>query len=335
MSVKTEMVFCRAFFILGVFLIHMHVAWAQDAHFSQMYAAPMQLNPALVGSSPEGKFSFNYRAQWAKLPGEWATYQASYEYSTPKKPTNFGVMVVMDKMGAVGAKSTEIQTVYAHNIKLSKQIGLRMGAQASYTNRTLDYLKLTFGDQLDELGYTGSPTSEQGLPNLNVGYWNAGAGLVLYGEDFWIGVSTMHLNAPSYNWGGSKETVPRRYSAQAGFKITKKNEWTLIPAMHFSQQGNFRQLDVGVNYQVSSLLLGVWYRGVPIVKTHYGALVGMAGFHYKQFDFMYSYDLGLNKFALATGGAHEISLAIKFGDYESRRKLKRKSNEIIFPQFMY
>ena len=122
MSVKTEMVFCRAFFILGVFLIHMHVAWAQDAHFSQMYAAPMQLNPALVGSSPEGKFSFNYRAQWAKLPGEWATYQASYEYSTPKKPTNFGVMVVMDKMGAVGAKSTEIQTVYAHNIKLSKQL---------------------------------------------------------------------------------------------------------------------------------------------------------------------------------------------------------------------
>ncbi len=333
----------RLLFICGLFWISICGLQAQDAHFSQMYASPMHLNPAFVGSSPEGKFSFSYRAQWAKLPGEFATYQASYEYSTPKKPTNVGVMVLMDKVGAVGATSTQVQGFYAHNIKLTKQVGLRAGVQASYSNRSLDYFKLTFGDQLDELGYTGSPTAEQGLPNLNVSYWDAGAGLVLYAEDFWIGISAYHLNEPRYNWGSSIEFVPRRYAVQAGFKIAKPkagkdkndNAWTLIPALHYSQQGSFRQLDAGINYHINSLLLGVWYRGLPVAKTHYAALVSMAGFQYKQFAFMYSYDLGLSQFALATGGAHEFSLGIKLGTYESKRKLRRKSNELIFPQFMF
>lgn len=317
---------------------------AQDAHFSQMYAAPTYLNPAFVGNSPEGKFSFSYRAQWAKLPGDFTTYQASYEYSTPKKPTNFGVMVLMDKVGTVGAKSTQAIASYAHNLKVSKTVGLRAGGQVSYGNRTLDYNKLVFGDQLDELGYIGSPSLEQGLPNLSINYVDFGAGLALYGEDFWFGVSTLHLTEPSYDWGGSKERVPRRYSVQAGMKFTRQSAgkdkradytWAFIPALHYSRQGNFQQLDLGANMYIQPLILGLWYRGVPISPTHYGAVVAMAGLNYKQFALIYSFDMGTSRFAQATGGAHEFSMNIKFGTYETRRKFKRKSDELIFPQCMY
>lgn len=318
-------------------------AGAQDAHFSQMYSAPLHLNPAFVGSSPEGKFSFSYRAQWAKLPGDFTTYQASYEYSTPKKPSNIGVMVLMDKVGNAGAKSSQIQAMYAHNVKLGKTVGLKAGGQVSYGNRTLDYSKLVFGDQLNELGYTGSPSLEQGLPNLSINYVDMGAGLVFYGEDFWIGASGFHLNRPSYNWGGSIERVPIRYSFQAGFKFIKEPQgkdkradytWACTPAMHYSRQGNFQQLDAGVNLYTSPILLGLWYRGLPISKNQYGALVTLTGITYKQLTFIYSYDWGISRFAQATGGAHEFSLNVKFGEYHTKRKFKRKSNELLFPDFM-
>ncbi len=319
-------------------------AEAQDAHFSQMYNAPLHLNPALVGSSPEGKFSFSYRAQWSKLPGDFTTYQASYEYSTPKKPYNIGVMALMDKVGNAGAKSTQIQAIYAHNVKLGKALALKAGGQVSYGNRTLDYSKLVFGDQLSELGYTGSPSLEQGLPNLSINYVDMGAGLVLYGEDFWIGASGFHLNRPSYNWGGGIERVPMRYSVQAGFKFIKKPQgkdnranytWACTPAIHYSRQGNFQQLDAGVSlYTSPAFIWGLWYRGLPISKNQYGAMVCMTGITYRQLTFVYSYDFGVSKFAQSTGGAHEFSMNVKLGDYHMKRKVKRKSNELIFPNLM-
>jgi type IX secretion system PorP/SprF family membrane protein len=317
---------------------------AQDAHFSQMYSAPSYLNPALVGSTLEGKFSLTYRAQWTKMAGDFTTYQASYEYSTPKKPSSFGVMFLSDKVGTVGAKSSFVQISYAHTVRLGKTMGLRAGGQVGYGNRTLDYNQLVFGDQLNELGYVGSPSLEQGFPNLSINYLDASAGLVLYGENFWLGVSGLYLNQPRYNWGGSIERVPMRYSLQTGIRIVKEPAnkdkrssyvWAFIPALHYSRQGNFQQLDVGFHYHISPLIVGLWYRGMPIVQNHYGALVATAGFNYRQMMLLYSYDVGVSRFAQSTGGAHEFSMAIRFGTYEARRKVKRKSKELLFPQFLY
>jgi len=56
---------------------------AQDAQFSQFYAAPLIINPALTGNTIQDRFSLNYRNQWPAVPNSKAftTYAFSYEHN--------------------------------------------------------------------------------------------------------------------------------------------------------------------------------------------------------------------------------------------------------------
>ncbi len=42
---------------------------AQDAEFTQFYAAPLNLNPALTGAGKCHRITTNYRNQWSGKPG--------------------------------------------------------------------------------------------------------------------------------------------------------------------------------------------------------------------------------------------------------------------------
>jgi type IX secretion system PorP/SprF family membrane protein len=316
---------------------------AQDPHFSQFFASPMYLNPAFVGGTLQGRLTLNYRAQWVQLPGEFVTYQVSYDHSVPKSPHSFGLSAQIDKAGAAGAKATTAQIAYAYKLKLTEKVGFKAGLQLGYGNRTLDYFTLVFSDQLSQTGYTGSPSAEAGLPNATINYIEAGAGLVLYADDFWLGVSGFHLNQPNHSISEIPEKLPMKISAQIGYKIkyykptkNKREGYfaAISPGLYYSQQGQFRQLDVGANGFLDPLIVGLWYRGVPIQASYKGALVTMVGFKYQDFKFLYSYDAGVGKFGRVAGGAHEFSLAIRVGDRETRKKYSRKRNEPEFPSLI-
>jgi hypothetical protein len=55
------------------------VLLAQDPTFTQFYANPVYLNPALAGSSGCPRVALNYRNQWPQLTGNYVTYAASYD----------------------------------------------------------------------------------------------------------------------------------------------------------------------------------------------------------------------------------------------------------------
>jgi hypothetical protein len=61
---------------------------AQDFHYSQFYAAPLYLNPALTGSTELSRVGVNYRKQWPGLAQDFSAYSAyfdhySYDLSAP------------------------------------------------------------------------------------------------------------------------------------------------------------------------------------------------------------------------------------------------------------
>ena len=47
---------------------------AQDIQFSQYYAAPLYLNPALAGINQIGRAGINYRNQWFGIPDGKVTF---------------------------------------------------------------------------------------------------------------------------------------------------------------------------------------------------------------------------------------------------------------------
>lgn len=52
---------------------------AQDPTFTQFYANPIYLNPALAGSTGCPRVSMNYRNEWPQLTGNYITYSLAYD----------------------------------------------------------------------------------------------------------------------------------------------------------------------------------------------------------------------------------------------------------------
>ena len=72
----------KKIYAVVLLILSVGYSFAQDIHFSQYYASPLTLNPALTGLV-NGAFraSFNYRNQWFNIPtlntiAPYQTYQA-------------------------------------------------------------------------------------------------------------------------------------------------------------------------------------------------------------------------------------------------------------------
>ena len=320
---------------------------AQDAHFSQFYNNPLYINPALTGTTDEARLLFNYRTQWPKLPGEFVTINVSYDQHIAEYNSNLGALISLDRAGSAGLRNTNINLYYAYTLKLNSEWAMQAGAAVGYGQRAVDQFRLVFGDQLSATGSTGQ-TSQEDVGGLVARYFDLSSGLVVYNENFWFGISGMHLNQPnnSFTNENTDAQLPMRLSAQIGLKIpfleslTNRNvdyEGAVMPGIYYSQQGDFRQLDVGANVYYHPLTVGLWYRGVPIQESANGAVSLMAAFKYQKISFAYNYDLPIGQFAGITGGAHELSLIIKMGENQSKRysyRRRRKNAPIRFPSMM-
>ena len=83
---------------------------AQDAQFSQFYAAPLIINPALTGNTIQDRFSLNYRNQWPAVPNSKAftTYAFSYEHNFDDSNSAIGALVYHDRAGLAGLRTTSL-----------------------------------------------------------------------------------------------------------------------------------------------------------------------------------------------------------------------------------
>ncbi len=315
---------------------------AQDPHFSQFYAAPFSINPAFQGTAPAlGKFSFNFRSQWPKVPGEFVTYQTGYEQRFENSGSSLGGWAQLDQAGSAGVQAIQLHLIYAYDLPLSEETAIKAALQLGYGNRNLNHFQLLFGDQLSPFGATGNGTAETGLENINVHYLDVGTGFLLYSENFWAGISGQHLNRPNQSLTEEEDRLPMKISVHAGYKFvnylpgrsrTKGYSMALNPAIYYSRQGDFQQLDIGANGFIDPVILGLWYRGLPIQSSNNGALVLMGGFRYRGFRFLYSYDTPLGEFATNTGGAHEISTTIELVEIKKRRR--RRNRRPSFPSLV-
>ncbi|MBP7810618.1 MAG: type IX secretion system membrane protein PorP/SprF, partial [Bacteroidia bacterium] len=90
--------------ILATALFAVKAVDAQDIHFSQYSEAPVNVNPALVGSSYDTRAIINYRSQWGAVAKAYQTYGITIEQSLKrlklkKKFLALGFNMYSDKAG--------------------------------------------------------------------------------------------------------------------------------------------------------------------------------------------------------------------------------------------
>jgi type IX secretion system PorP/SprF family membrane protein len=312
--------------------------FAQDAQFTQFYAAPIYLNPAYTGVTYEHRFIANYRNQWLGIAKAYQTFACSYDYNMPSLNSGFGLMVMRDAAGSSRFTTTSIGGSYAYHFMINKFREMRMGIQFNYVSKGIDYTKLVFNDQLLVDGAAVSPDAAV-LGKAN--YLDLAAGILENSTEYWLGFSAHHINSPNVSLTGDNTKLPPTFSLHGGYRFVKEKKGAKLlkywaPAMNYRHEQKYDQLDVGAYWVHFPLNLGVWYRGLPTKHYKKGyansdAFCVLVGYDLKDYDMRigYSYDLPLQRLIGNTTGSHEISVIYEI----AKRKNRTRKVLISCPKF--
>lgn len=327
--------------LLLIILFISSLARAQDPEFSQYYAAPLYLNPAFAGTSVDHRFIANYRNQWPNVTQAFETYAFSYDYNLDQYNSGLGFLVMADKAGSANLKSTQFSFQYSYKVKLSDKFMLSSGLNFGVGSRTIDFNKLIFYQQLDfSQGGDNIPPPPSGLNIQGETYFDFGAGLLMYSRKVWLGVSTAHLNRPNRSLLDDRSEIPMKLSLHGGVRIPLYNgvfkrdrTASIAPSFVYRQQGNFDQLDLGTYFFYEPVVVGFWYRGIPLqqnVKDNISqdAVVVVLGFQLQNIELSYSYDVTVSELGPISGGSHEVGLKFKI---ELATQVKKRKKERFIP----
>lgn len=328
----------RRILVLSVLLLIGKVGLSQDFQFSQYYQAPLYLNPGFTGITQQQRVSFNHRVQWPNLPKAFATYAASYDIFVDELRSGFGLQLTADKMGTAGWQTTNVNLLYSFKVKLTEKLVFSPGLVFGYGTNGIDRSKLRFGDGLnspnEDVYYSNDP-AEGRLGRQN--YFDVGTGFLFYSRSLWLGAAFHHLNRPNISVMGSESRLAVKTTIHGGMRLNLTNGMRsrsarasyLTPSFIYRIQGpQFSQLDVGVNYHIDPISVGVWYRGKPFQKSVINsatqdAVILALGMYFKNFNIGYSYDFTVSELGTASGGAHELSLIYEFSSKPAGRSVKK------------
>jgi type IX secretion system PorP/SprF family membrane protein len=209
------------------------VSTAQDPNFSQFFASPLTLNPALTGKF-DGVYRVagNFRNQWPTINNAFVTRTASVDFGIMKNRLSdidqlgIGILGVTDRAGDGVLVTNYAGLSLAYHKGLDEdgfhQIGA--GFQGTFVNKRLDVSKVDFEDELTPLGFTGITNEIFDSKQISVSYFDLNAGVFYNGStdgynNFYLGASMYHINRPKESFQGGQYLLSARTTIQAGGKI--------------------------------------------------------------------------------------------------------------------
>jgi type IX secretion system PorP/SprF family membrane protein len=299
---------------------------SQDFHFTQFFANKLFLAPSFAGATAQNRLIFNYRNQWPGLPKGYTTYSISYDHYFPNFNSGIGVLVMRDIAGTGKLGATQFGIFYSYDFNVNRTVHIRPGVALSYLQRSVDFTKFLFSDQL--INDDVAPATNEIFPGSQSGAVDASASVILYSSKITIGAALDHILQPNISLVGRTDRMGMKYSLFGVATILRKGrllkpiDETLSVALLFKNLGDYRQLDLGVYWAQSPLTFGLWYRGIPGGNSDRGdSFAGLIGYKAPNFSIGYSYDFTISNLINKTSGAHEISVAYEFQKYKKRRKM--------------
>ena len=325
--------YLRFISIFAFILVFWGTTRAQDAAFSQFYANPLYLNPALAGATECGRLNLNYRNQWPALGNAYITYGVSYDQNLPSINSGFGVVIMSDRQGDGALTRTNASLFYAYKLKVSDPITISFGVEGSFYQEHLEWNKLIFADQIDPTTGNIDPNSQETPPSkTSVTTPDFSAGAVMNYYDKWFaGVAVNHLTQPDLSfYDNTNSKLPMKYTVHGGANVNlskgmlgnfSQDDYLLQVNLLYLQQESFNQLNAGLYINKYPFVLGGWFRHN---FSNPDAAIVLVGLTWNNLRVGYSYDFTVSKVGGSSGGAHEISFSWDFCIYkqQSRRTIR-------------
>jgi type IX secretion system PorP/SprF family membrane protein len=325
----TYVLLCIIYFLPGV-------TEAQDPAFSQFFASPLTLNPALTGKfNGSVRVAGNYRNQWPQINNAYITSTVSVDGNIlTNRITNgdawgVGLMAMTDKTadGILTSNYVAISTSYQKALDENGWNQLGIGFQGSYANKRLDGTRLNFEDQLDQQGGWTLPSSELVSGHeVNLSYFDLNLGILYNGStdgnnNYYFGASAYHILQPTESFSGNNlYTLHPRFTLHGGYSFplsdANNNNFIHLSGL-YSRQSNAVDAMIGGTWSYNlnneepttspiNLYLGVWTRFSNLTD----AIIPYVGLDIGSFTVGMTYDVNVSslKSASESQGGFEISL---------------------------
>lgn len=305
---------------VGIFCL-VHVGKAQvDPHFSQYYAYPMWLNPALTGTLDANyRVAAIYRNQWNNITNAFSTVGVSADFQTGGS-VNLGMNVLQQSAGSGGYRYFNAQASICYaGIKLGEEGKHRISfaLQPGVIGRRFDPSTFKGGDQwVPIIGYNPNiPTSEILTQSSSV-VFDIGAGVSYYNTstdskvNVFGGVSASHLTQPTdpFLFRGVKTKLPIRYTVHAGARVILSDVIDFVPNALYMKQGTATETMLGGYFQLAAgtadVMLGAKYRINDAISPFTGLVVN------GQLMIGLSYDVNNSVLGKMVNGSNAFELSI-------------------------
>ena len=192
-----------------------------DPHFSQYYANPLWLNPALTGAiNGEERIIANFKDQWTGIDNGYKTGAFSADYR-PTEKVGVGINILNQAAGAAGYNYFAGYLSFGYKIAISQdeKKQLHFGVQAGIINRSFDPSKVQLDDQYNPaIGFDPNLPGFENYPTTSSTAFDAGAGIFYNDVDetkstnIFGGISAAHLTRARdpFASGGLNSTLPIR-----------------------------------------------------------------------------------------------------------------------------
>ncbi len=340
--------------MLTAIVLSAMVAHAQDVHFSQFNATPLQVNPALTGVF-DGKFrlSNSYRSQWTGLGSGYKTIHVSGDLPVAKglMGSNYfglGFLIYQDKAGEAGFKSTILEASLSYVTALDDQNDnfISIGFQGGINQQGIDLNKSTWDNQWNGDVFDPATMSYESIQLQQFSYLDFNAGAMYYyvpdgANTFNFGASLSHIGSPNVSFFTMSDApLFRKLTIHSSGEFTLNRDkfaW-IAPKAIYIQQGPHQEGIFGAyfknkiqfksrytNYQKDAYVyLGAFYRWKD------SAIIS-ARIEYNMFGLGISYDINASQLSNLASSANAIEINLSFTSYVKRGERAKHFNKM--PRF--
>ncbi|MDI1324566.1 MAG: type IX secretion system membrane protein PorP/SprF [Algoriphagus sp.] len=249
--------FLKSLIILLFFFGFSPLMAQQDAQFTQYMYNGMYYNPAFAGKEGGFRFSALHRSQWQNYStnsgqgGAPVTQLLTAQGSVVGKNIGYGLTIVNDQIGATGNLEINLQGSYHKKINRST---LSFGAYVGMFSSSINY---------DELIVVNPEPNLPGAGKENQSNLNFGAGLLFDRGNYYVGLSSRHLNEPVFDFG------------DGSYENQLKNHSYLLLGYRFRPIG---QLSIEPSFLLKSVSFNNFSYDVSVIATHQDKISGGLAF---------------------------------------------------------
>jgi len=328
--------------------------YSQDAAFSQFYAAPIFLNPAMAGGENDVSVNVTYRTNTNKVlfPYNLGQFTAaipikfnSLRYSGKRSQFDnyIGTVAITAYNEFLGfnneLKVSGLSLTTSYFLQVSFANFISFGIQAGFIQKVIDFDKLTWGSQFDtDFGFDSriSPSvifqnGQKTIPVINAGftwYYNAKDFSPYQNSKFraFAGLAASNLNRPDDSFMEiEKIHIPVLYKLHGGLGFNFAENFELLPNILIMQQNRHNQINIGtyIAYFVSNKK----NRNSNFYQLQLGSwyrfgdsYIISLGFEMKNLILGFSYDLNVSSYKYNNKGVRAFEVSVKY------RSISNKSN---------